>query len=180
MNKNTLKDLQFSLIISDSILTTVIMIQNWWKGSCNGQVMVIFDMLWNLWNCFQHTLKSLTWFSTHLEIFDMVFNTSWNFWHGFQHSFHMVHNIGEFQNSTFDIFHTFNAKSSLTFMLCPYKDFTHISGWVQLQFDCNCFKCLCLKTCWKLQVILKTLTHVKNILKKYFENSNMCWNLYCM
>ena len=53
-------------------------------------------------------------------MFDMVFN--------------MVHNIGEFHNSTFDIFHTFNAKSSLTFMLCSYWDFTHISGWVQLQF----------------------------------------------
>ena len=32
----------------------------------------------------------------------------------------MVHNMGEFQNSTFDIYHTFNAKSSLTFILCSY------------------------------------------------------------
>ena len=40
---------------------------------------------------FQHALKLLTWFSACLEIFNIVFNT-------------MVHNIGEFQNSTFDIF----------------------------------------------------------------------------
>ena len=40
---------------------------------------------------FQHALKFLTWFSACLEIFNIVFNT-------------MVHNIGEFQNSTFDIF----------------------------------------------------------------------------
>ena len=40
---------------------------------------------------FQHALKFLTWFSASLEIFNIVFNT-------------MVHNIGEFQNSTFDIF----------------------------------------------------------------------------
>ena len=44
---------------------------------------------------FQHALKSVMHFenyvSTCFEIFDMVFNT-------------MVHNIGEFQNSTFDIF----------------------------------------------------------------------------
>ena len=44
---------------------------------------------------FQHVLKSVMHFenyvSTCFEIFDMVFNT-------------MVHNIGEFQNSTFDIF----------------------------------------------------------------------------
>ena len=44
---------------------------------------------------FQHVLKSVMHFenyvSTCLEIFDIVFNT-------------MVHNIGEFQNSTFDIF----------------------------------------------------------------------------
>ena len=40
---------------------------------------------------FQHTLKLLTLFSACLEIFNIVFNT-------------MVHNIGEFQNSTFDIF----------------------------------------------------------------------------
>ena len=146
------------------------MVRSWWFLICFEIFEMVFNRPWNLWHGFQHTLKSLTWFSTHLEIFDMVFNTVFN----------MVHNIGEFQNSTFDIFHTFNAKSSLTFMLCPYKDFTHISGWVQLQFDCKCFKCLCLKICWKLQVILKTLTHVKNILKKYFENSNMCWNLYCM
>ena len=39
---------------------------------------------------FQHALKFLTWFSACLEIFNIVFNT-------------MVHNIGEFQNSTFDI-----------------------------------------------------------------------------
>ena len=38
--------------------------------------------------CFE---KFLTWFSACLEIFNIVFNT-------------MVHNIGEFQNSTFDIF----------------------------------------------------------------------------
>ena len=43
----------------------------------------IFGMLWN---------------------FNMVFNMPWNFWHGFQHSFQYVYNIGEFQNSTFDIF----------------------------------------------------------------------------
>ena len=36
---------------------------------------------------FQHALKFLTWFSACLEIFNIVFNT-------------MVHNIGEFQNST--------------------------------------------------------------------------------
>ena len=36
---------------------------------------------------FQHVLKSVM----HFEIFNIVFNT-------------MVHNIGEFQNSTFDIF----------------------------------------------------------------------------
>ena len=35
--------------------------------------------------------ETLTWFSACLEIFNIVFNT-------------MVHNIGEFQNSTFDIF----------------------------------------------------------------------------
>ena len=40
---------------------------------------------------FQHALKFLTWFAACLEIFYIVFNT-------------MVHNIGEFQNSTFDIF----------------------------------------------------------------------------
>ena len=44
---------------------------------------------------FQHMLKSVMHFenyvSAYLEIFDIVFNT-------------MVHNIGEFQNSTFDIF----------------------------------------------------------------------------
>ena len=40
---------------------------------------------------FQHALKFLTWFSACLQIFNIVFNT-------------MVHNIGEFQNSTFDIF----------------------------------------------------------------------------
>ena len=40
---------------------------------------------------FQHALKFLTWFSACLEIFNIVFNT-------------MVYNIGEFQNSTFDIF----------------------------------------------------------------------------
>ena len=40
---------------------------------------------------FQHALKFLTWFSACLEIFNIVINT-------------MVHNIGEFQNSTFDIF----------------------------------------------------------------------------
>ena len=63
---------------------------------------------------FQHALKFLTWFSACLEIFNIVFNT-------------MVHNIGEFQNSTFDIL--------------------NILGWVQLQFDCKCFKSLCLKVC---------------------------------
>ena len=44
---------------------------------------------------FQQVLKSVMYFenyvSTCLEIFNIVFNT-------------MVHNIGEFQNSTFDIF----------------------------------------------------------------------------
>ena len=44
---------------------------------------------------FQHVLKSVMHFenyvSTCLEIFDIVFNT-------------MAHNIGEFQNSTFDSF----------------------------------------------------------------------------
>ena len=38
-----------------------------------------------------------------LEIFDIVFNTV----------FDMLHNNGEFQNCTFHIFHTFNARSSL-------------------------------------------------------------------
>ena len=42
-------------------------------------------------NMFQHALKFLTWFSACLKIFNIVFNT-------------MVHNIGEFQNSTVDIF----------------------------------------------------------------------------
>ena len=40
---------------------------------------------------FQHALKFFTWFSACLEIFNIVSNT-------------MVHKIGEFQNSTFDIF----------------------------------------------------------------------------
>ena len=71
-----------------------LMVMSWWFWhifSTPQNFAHIFNMPWNM-------------FSTHLEIFDTVFN--------------MVHNIGEFQNCTFHIFHTFNARSSLTVMLC--------------------------------------------------------------
>ena len=86
-----------------------------WSCHCDFQHALkfltwFFNMPWNFQHGFQHILKFLTWFSAHLEIFNMDFNTVFN----------MVHNIGEFQNSTFDIFYTFNEKSSLTFILCSY------------------------------------------------------------
>ena len=53
----------------------------------------------------------------------------------------------------------------------------NISGWVQLQFDCKCFKCSCLKVCWKFQSMLKSVMHVESILKKSVENyKKACWN----
>ena len=42
----------------------------------------------------------------------------------------------------------------------------NISGWVQLQFDCKCFKFSCLKVCRKFQSMLKSVMHVESILKK--------------
>ena len=51
----------------------------------------VLKSVMHLKTIFQHALKFLTWFSACLEILNIVFNT-------------MVHNIGEFQNSTFDIF----------------------------------------------------------------------------
>ena len=53
----------------------------------------------------------------------------------------------------------------------------NISGWVQLQFDCKCFKFPCLKVCWKFQSMLKSVMHVESILKKSVENyKKACWN----
>ena len=53
----------------------------------------------------------------------------------------------------------------------------NISGWVQLQFDCKCFKFSCLKVCWKFQSMLKSVMHVESILKKSVENyKKACWN----
>ena len=53
----------------------------------------------------------------------------------------------------------------------------NISGWVQLQFDCKCFKFSCLKVCWKFQSMLKSVMHVESILKKSAENyKKACWN----
>ena len=46
----------------------------------------------------------------------------------------------------------------------------NISGWVQLQFDCKCFKFSCLKVCRKFQSMLKSVMHVESILKKRVEN----------
>ena len=110
-----------------SFILTLSSVQDVLKGSCHGHIMVIS-----------------TWFSTHLEIFDMVFNTPCNFQHSFQYTlkfstqfsiplenfnmvfhtvFNMLHNIGGFQNCTFHIFHTFNARSSLTVMLCFWVGF---------------------------------------------------------
>ena len=51
----------------------------------------VLKSVMHLKTMFQHALKFLTWFLACLEIFNIVFNT-------------MVHNIGELQNSTFDIF----------------------------------------------------------------------------
>ena len=54
----------------------------------------------------------------------------------------------------------------------------NISGWVQLQFDCKCFKFSCLKVCWKFQSMLKSVMHVESILTKSVENyKKACWNL---
>ena len=51
------------------------------------------------------------------------------------------------------------------------------SGWVQLQFDCKCFKFSCLKVCWKFQSMLKSVMHVESIFKKSVENyKKACWN----
>ena len=53
----------------------------------------------------------------------------------------------------------------------------NISGWVQLQFDCKCFKFSCLIVCWKFQSMLKSVMHVESILKKSVENyKKACWN----
>ena len=53
----------------------------------------------------------------------------------------------------------------------------NISGWVQLRFDCKCFKFSCLKVCWKFQSMLKSVMHVESILKKSVENyKKACWN----
>ena len=53
----------------------------------------------------------------------------------------------------------------------------NILGWVQLQFDCKCFKFSCLKVCWKFQSMLKSVMHVESILKKSVENyKKACWN----
>ena len=53
----------------------------------------------------------------------------------------------------------------------------NISGWVQLQFDCKCFKFSCLKVCWKFQSMLKSVMHVESILKKSVENyKKACWD----
>ena len=53
----------------------------------------------------------------------------------------------------------------------------NISGWVQLQFDCKCFKFSYLKVCCKFQSMLKSVMHVESILKKSVENyKKACWN----
>ena len=55
----------------------------------------------------------------------------------------------------------------------------NISGWVQLQFDCKCFKFLCLKS------VLKISEHVeicnaccKHIEKECYNNNNYNNNLF--
>ena len=40
----------------------------------------------------------------------------------------------------------------------------NISGWVQLQFDCKCFKFSCLKVCEK------TFDHIVEFILFYFSN----------
>ena len=53
----------------------------------------------------------------------------------------------------------------------------NISRWIQLQFDCKCFKFSYLKVCWKFQSMLKSVMHVESILKKSVENyKKACWN----
>ena len=53
----------------------------------------------------------------------------------------------------------------------------NISGWVQLQFDCKCFRFSYLKVCWKFQSMLKSVMHVESILKKSVKNyKKACWN----
>ena len=85
----------------------------------------MFEMCWlhlekAFWK-FQNVLKSEmhveNYVSTCFEIFDMVFSMPWNFKYSFQHNGSKHRWISKLY---FWYFHTFNAKSSLTFILCSY------------------------------------------------------------
>ena len=56
----------------------------------------------------------------------------------------------------------------------------NISGWVQLQFDCKCFKFSCLKVCWKFQSMLKSVMHVESKLKRVLKTIKMHVEIFSM
>ena len=131
--------------------------------------------LWWFWQVF-----NMSWnvFSTHLEIFKM-FSTHLEicYQHTFKFSTQFSTWFMRFQNCTFDIFHNFNARSSLTVVFLSRILHNFLDGYsYNLSANVSNFQVwillkTCWKLCWKFQHMLKSVMHVEN----YVENFNMCW-----